>query len=97
MQTESFLNTRLTTTNTKGRTFSTSVFNLEEMGWDFGYHTQFGFCEGELDEDDRVIVYVDADGLTFVIAHGTGAATGDDAQTIKDLETLRAAHQLEEL
>jgi hypothetical protein len=97
MQTESFLNTRLTTSNTKGRTFSTTVFELEELGWYFGYHTEWGFCATDIQDDDQVIIEVDEDGRTSAIVHDVGAASGDDQQTIKDLETLRAAHQLEEL
>ena len=96
MQTASFLSTPITANNVNGRTFTTTVFNVEEMGWDFGNHTEWGFAEGELDNNDLVVIEVDEDGCTSAIVHGTSAYTGDDAQTIKDLEILRAAHQLEE-
>lgn len=95
MQTASFLSTALTSKNTKGRTFSAKVFNLEELGWDF---ENDGFTD--LDENEYVTIDVDQDGATYYLPNQYSGLvrreTGDDAQTIKDLETLRAAHQLEE-
>lgn len=96
MQTATFLTTPITAANANGRTFTAAVFNLEEMGWDFTNHTAWGFADGELDGDDEVIISVDDEGTTYAEVKGTKSETGDDDQTIADLETLRAAHQLEE-
>ena len=92
MQTAQFLSTPITADNAKGRTFYASVSILEQLGWDFADWN-------DLDENGWVSIDVDVDGSTYYLPNDYSKShrveTGDDAQTIKDLETLRVARQLE--
>lgn len=104
---------KLTAENINGRTFSTKFFDLEEMGWDFDeYYTGVyrarnngGYPSGEeyADiakevENNTVVIRVDDDGSTsWWPLGGDATPTGDDKQTLLDLEVLRLAHQLEEM
>lgn len=71
------------------------VFDLEELGWDFDGEAENAHTIE--DKEESVLISVDEEGNTFVEYDNVKWESGDDTQTIKDLETLRGAHQLEEV
>ncbi|CAH1002641.1 hypothetical protein LEM8419_03513 [Neolewinella maritima] len=95
MQTATFLSAPITApitaANANGRTFTATAFDMQELGWDF---ENDGYTN--VADDTPVTIYVHEDGSTYIELHNVKRETGDDAQTIADLETLRGAHQLEE-
>ena len=100
----SFITSPLNAINTLGRTFSATVSDLEKLGWELSKLVEANFGDYDYTKEEYILINVSDDGRTTWIPEGLNTkygsphfiVTGDDAQTIADLEALRLIDRIDE-